>query len=179
MASAFTIKFNGRAAQIITDLSVSLPFNPQSPPNPPPPTIATKALWDTGATKSVISQDLVKSLNLTATGATNFNHAGGKSVSPTYVVHFFLPNRVLIAGVIVTEFPAPGTFGAIIGMDVIGLGDFSMTNVANQTWMSFRTPSMVAIDYVAEHNRAMYAGVSRNAPCPCGSGTKYKHCHGK
>ncbi|MGZ3250587.1 MAG: SEC-C metal-binding domain-containing protein, partial [Croceibacterium sp.] len=25
-----------------------------------------------------------------------------------------------------------------------------------------------------------YAGmdVSRNAPCPCGSGNKYKHCHG-
>jgi preprotein translocase subunit SecA len=21
-------------------------------------------------------------------------------------------------------------------------------------------------------------GLSRNAPCPCGSGTKYKHCHG-
>ncbi|HEX4507905.1 MAG TPA: preprotein translocase subunit SecA [Alphaproteobacteria bacterium] len=23
-----------------------------------------------------------------------------------------------------------------------------------------------------------FAGVSRNAPCPCGSGKKYKHCHG-
>jgi preprotein translocase subunit SecA len=21
--------------------------------------------------------------------------------------------------------------------------------------------------------------VSRNAPCPCGSGKKYKHCHGQ
>jgi preprotein translocase subunit SecA len=26
---------------------------------------------------------------------------------------------------------------------------------------------------------AEWAGrVSRNAPCPCGSGQKYKHCHG-
>jgi preprotein translocase subunit SecA len=23
-----------------------------------------------------------------------------------------------------------------------------------------------------------FAGVPRNAPCPCGSGKKYKHCHG-
>jgi preprotein translocase subunit SecA len=23
------------------------------------------------------------------------------------------------------------------------------------------------------------APVSRNAPCPCGSGRKYKHCHGQ
>ena len=27
---------------------------------------------------------------------------------------------------------------------------------------------------------ATWAGnVSRNAPCPCGSGQKYKHCHGQ
>ena len=24
-----------------------------------------------------------------------------------------------------------------------------------------------------------WAGTPRNAPCPCGSGKKYKHCHGK
>jgi preprotein translocase subunit SecA len=24
-----------------------------------------------------------------------------------------------------------------------------------------------------------YAGVGRNAPCPCGSGKKYKMCHGR
>jgi preprotein translocase subunit SecA len=23
------------------------------------------------------------------------------------------------------------------------------------------------------------APISRNAPCPCGSGQKYKHCHGQ
>jgi preprotein translocase subunit SecA len=24
-----------------------------------------------------------------------------------------------------------------------------------------------------------WSATSRNAPCPCGSGKKYKHCHGK
>jgi len=24
-----------------------------------------------------------------------------------------------------------------------------------------------------------FAGVGRNEPCPCGSGKKFKHCHGK
>jgi preprotein translocase subunit SecA len=28
-------------------------------------------------------------------------------------------------------------------------------------------------------NAAAYAGVGRNDPCPCGSGKKYKQCHGK
>ncbi|MBM4015540.1 MAG: hypothetical protein FJ293_11340, partial [Planctomycetes bacterium] len=26
---------------------------------------------------------------------------------------------------------------------------------------------------------AQYAGVGRNDPCPCGSGQKFKKCHGK
>ena len=26
---------------------------------------------------------------------------------------------------------------------------------------------------------ATWGKVARNAPCPCGSGKKYKHCHGK
>ena len=29
-----------------------------------------------------------------------------------------------------------------------------------------------------EDDPAAWGRVSRNAPCPCGSGKKYKHCHG-
>jgi preprotein translocase subunit SecA len=37
-------------------------------------------------------------------------------------------------------------------------------------------PAMAGADAGADP----FAGgeVSRNAPCPCGSGKKYKHCHG-
>ena len=28
------------------------------------------------------------------------------------------------------------------------------------------------------HNPATWGKVGRNEPCPCGSGKKYKHCHG-
>jgi len=69
-------------------------------------------------------------------------------------------------------------FDAIVGMDIIGLGDFSVTNVAGMTCVSFRTPSCVVVDYVTEFNRLQFAGVGRNDPCPCGSGKKYKKCHG-
>jgi preprotein translocase subunit SecA len=33
-------------------------------------------------------------------------------------------------------------------------------------------------DVTEEEGRAEWANVSRNASCPCGSGKKYKHCHG-
>lgn len=100
-------------------------------------------------------------------------------MSPTHVVNFYLPNKVAIVGVLVTEFPGAGGFGAIIGMDVITMGDFAITNVAKKTWMSFRIPSTAAVDYVAEHNKALYAQVPRNAPCQCRSGETFKRCHGQ
>jgi len=42
-------------------------------------------------------------------------------------------------------------------------------------------PSIQGADYPAgvdPNDPATWAGVSRNQPCPCGSGQKYKHCHG-
>ena len=30
-----------------------------------------------------------------------------------------------------------------------------------------------------ESGNVVEAPISRNAPCPCGSGKKYKHCHGQ
>ena len=84
----------------------------------------------------------------------------------------------------VTECEETAQFGVIVGMDVIARGDLSLTNVANQTWMSFRVPSVQGIDYVQEWNRLQFAGVGRNAPCPCGKTdangkpVKFKRCHG-
>jgi preprotein translocase subunit SecA len=36
-----------------------------------------------------------------------------------------------------------------------------------------------ASDAVDPNQPATWGKISRNAPCPCGSGKKYKHCHGK
>ena len=181
---ALTIKANGRLNRILTDISVSAAYDPSAPPTPAPNQIAAKALWDTGATRSVISKELVKTLGLIAVGKTNVSHGGGDGEDkdvPTYLVNIQLPNKVGFAGVLVTEFPPPkdGSFNIIVGMDIIGIGDLAITNVSGKTWMSFRTPSSEAIDYVADINRSSgYSGVGRNAPCPCGSGKKYKKCHG-
>jgi Aspartyl protease len=182
---AVTIKFKGRAGKLITPIAVSQAFNPARPPQPLPHRVETSALWDTGATGSVISTDLAKSLGLVPVGRANVKHAGGSSASPTYLVSFTLPNQVTVAGNLVTEFPSlPGDFSVIIGMDVITFGDFSVTNVGGETWMSFRVPSCVAIDYVAEAQRLQFAGVGRNDPCPCGKEDgagkriKFKRCHG-
>ena len=38
-------------------------------------------------------------------------------------------------------------FGMLIGMDIITLGDFAITNLNGQTVMSFRLPSSGRIDF--------------------------------
>jgi hypothetical protein len=179
------MRSTGIARQLISEVHVLPAFDPAKPPDPLPPSIKTTALWDTGATRSVLSSDLAQRLALPIVGTTKVSHAGGVGASPTYLVNFILPNKVVVAGVIVTEFPAfSGSFEAIIGMDIITQGDFSLTHMAGRSCMSFRIPSCEEIDYVAAANRINFAGVGRNDPCPCGKRradggpVKFKHCHG-
>lgn len=175
---AFTIKHTGITNRIVTDIAISEAFDPTNPPIHSPRTHKTAALWDTGATASVITEATAIALGLIASGSAYINHAGGSSLCKTYLTNFFLPNKVCVAGVMVFECPdIAGHFGAIVGMDIISQGDFSITNHKGQTWMTFRTPSISAMDYVIEANKIRFAGVGRNDTCPCGSGKKYKHCH--
>jgi hypothetical protein len=153
---AFSQKYPGITNRIVSPVGVTPAFDPKDYPDGNIPFNVTdkKALWDTGATGSVLTTATVKELNLTPVGVTTVNHAGGSSQSNTYLVNFYLPNRVAIAGVLVTECDdIAGSFGAIIGMDIIAKGDFSITNVDKKTLVSFRVPSMRSIDYVEEHKR--------------------------
>ena len=175
---ALTLKASGRLDRIITDISVTPSFDPKNPPDPPHAQLSTKALWDTGASKSVLSTDFVKKLGIKPVGTSQVHHGDGTSTRNTYMVNFYLPNGVCVAGVLATEFPASHNhFDVLVGMDVICFGDLAISNVGGQTWMSFRTPSCEAVDYVVQANKLAFAGVGRNDPCPCGSGKKFKQCH--
>ena len=97
-----------------------------------------------------------------------------------------LPNNVGIAYVEVTEGDLMGE-DVLIGMDIITRGDFAITNVGGKTTFSFRIPSVETIDYCKQGNQPSVPQKpivktkqpGRNDPCPCGSGKKYKNCHGK
>ena len=181
---AFTVRANGIWDRVVTDVGVCEAYDPASAPAPLPRIQSAKAIWDTGANRSVISSSIAESLGLPSAGEVEVCHAGGKDVSPTYVVNFKLPNGVMIAGALVTH--APLTIcDVLIGMDVIALGDMSLSNANRKSCMSFRTPSIGGSDYVAEHNSYLKAHVGRNEACPCGkkkpdgSAVKFKDCHGK
>lgn len=183
---AFTVKYTGITNRLITEIGLRPAHDPSVPFSNLPPLYKTGALWDTGATASVITQNTAQAMKLTPVGSTLVNHAGGTSPSRTYLVNITLPNNVNVAGVLVTEcHDVAGNFGAIIGMDIIAKGDFSLTCADGKSTMSFRIPSISEMDYVKEADRITYAGIGRNDPCPCGAKgndgkpLKFKFCHGR
>ena len=106
------------------------------------------ALWDTGATNSCISMDVVNTLGLVMTGKIPMQTPSGDGVRNTYLVDITLPNDVQINDLMVcdSEIGAQG-IGMLIGMDIITRGDFLVTN-DQRTVFSFRFPSESLPDFV-------------------------------
>ncbi|GAI99903.1 unnamed protein product, partial [marine sediment metagenome] len=148
-----------------------------------PKILTIRALWDTGATNCIIAPDIVKKLGLKPVTFTNVMHGGGiEENKPVYKINIYLPNSVYIPFINATEGIINGQFDLIIGMDIITLGDFAISNINNQSVVTFRVPSMRETDYVAESKIRITEPImvdkmpGRNDPCLCGSGKKYKNC---
>lgn len=104
-------------------------------------------IWDTGATGTVVSSEVVRVCGLKQTGKTKVKTANDEMLTNAYLVDVWLPNGVLFHDVKVTEGILSDGLGVLIGMDIINCGDFSITNVNSRTMMSFRVPSLKCIDY--------------------------------
>lgn len=145
-SSAFTVKSSGGLLRVlITDVYVHIPGGINH--------TAIKAIWDTGASGSAITKKVAQQLGLVPTGMAQVNTANGIATQNTYTIDIGLPNKVIIQGIIATEIDALAAgCDALIGMDVITLGDFSITNHNGSTCMSFRVPSGHEIDYVKNLN---------------------------
>lgn len=109
------------------------------------------ALWDTGASKSCISKKIVDYLHLIPVGKTSISTANGISDVNTYFVNVGLPNGVMIPNVLVSCADLGDNLDALIGMDIISYGDFSITNFNGRTTFSFRIPSIEEIDFTNKH----------------------------
>jgi predicted aspartyl protease len=182
----FTKTFDIITKVIITDCGISLPFDPKFQPNfRPPKKVSFSALWDTGATNSVISQNVVDALNLKSTGKVKSFHASGQSFVNTFNVNAYLPNHIVFNNLTVSIGILNG-FDILIGMDMISKGDFSITNFNNKTCFSFRIPSLFHTDFVKDKcnnvpipKLPIITNQNPNDKCQCGSGKKFKHCCGK
>ena len=187
---AFSARRKGLANVLKTPVFVAPPDFAPGEGWHPGPVDARKyvAIWDTGATGTVISQKIVDDFNLPPIGQCEVHTASGLDRTERYLISLGLPNQVFIATIPVIRGCVSTHDDVLIGMDVMALGDFAVTNHKGKTQFSFRMPSVGPIDFVAQnhvHTRLSaspsYTGpkVGRNDPCPCGSGKKYKKCCGR
>ena len=167
-AHCFTVNADRRLHALTTNAKVNSSINPDE-------SISYKAnaIWDTGATASVITQQIVETCGLKPVGMTRTLTANGERDCQVYLINVTLPNNVIFNNLRVTcgDLCANGP-DMLIGMDIIGHGDFAVTGHGGKTTFSFRLPSMDRIDF----NQSEKKQLGRNDPCPCGSGKKLKSC---
>ena len=139
--------------------------------HPQPKASDFTAIWDTGATASVITQAVVDACGLQPTGMVQVRGVHGVAQSETFLVNIYLPNLVVFPGLRVTRGELAGA-DILIGMDVINRGDFAVTNLGGRTMFSFRYPSLAHIDFVDEHNKTQARSASQARRSNLASGSK-------
>lgn len=82
--------------------------------------------------------------------------AHGVKTVEVFLVNLRLPNGVTFHTIHATLGDLPHGSHVLIGMDVVGQGDFAVTNEGGQTWFSYRIPAQAHIDYVAVHNKKLH-----------------------
>lgn len=174
---SFTTRFSGRSNKLYNEILVKTDTKDMK----------AVALWDTGATRTCVSDKVASALNLIPIGQSKIQTAGGESIVNAYCISLVLPNNVTIKDVMVTgsDIGKQG-LDVLIGMDIIGLGDFAVSSHNGITQFSFRIPSLCDADFASNSadgfkQMPIVKGkkIQPNDKCPCGSGLKYKQCCGK
>ena len=135
---AFRTVYSGVVRELITDVTIALPSSTH-------PGFSKEfknflALWDTGATHSVVTTNVINAVGLVPTGKATVKGVNSEDIVNTYIVDIGLPNRVLFPNVNVSEGLLLGHYDVIVGMDIIQAGDFSIANANGITTFSYCCP---------------------------------------
>lgn len=142
---SFTIKASTIHNRLVSTCWVYESWTPEDG-SPQPPRKQYNALWDTGATNSMVTKRVVEDLGLDPEGYSNVFHVGGAAEDvPHYFVNLVLLTEVHFPSVSVAEGILLGN-DVLIGMDIINRGDFAVSNRNGATSFSFRIPSVEDFD---------------------------------
>ena len=132
---AFRTEYNGIVRALRTKVTL---FAVSAPP--PNKILVVDAIWDTGATDSVITPDIAQQLSLFGVDTVNIEGVNSEGPAQVSLVHIGLPNNVLVPSRRVTIAKIGGGADMLIGMDIISRGDFLICNADNKTSFSFVMP---------------------------------------
>jgi predicted aspartyl protease len=151
MYYAFEENYSIRTETLISEVEVY-----PDPTNDPGKFAKIRAKWDTGATHTVISLALKEMLNLIPIDSEVVSGVGGRQAIDVVRLAIKLPNDVFIASkhIGVLNINSAHNIDILIGMDIIQLGDFHISNADGKTRFSVVIPPLPeSFSLVAEANR--------------------------
>jgi predicted aspartyl protease len=101
----------------------------------------TLAVWDTGATVSFISRQIATQLSLAPSDFEPVIGMNGEQMGGLVYLSMKLPNGLIIPDKRVLVCDLPSSVNVLIGMDIIQIGDFHISNGEGKTVFSFVIPS--------------------------------------
>lgn len=144
--SVFNKRFSCQVNAILTNCYVTPSYGNNLNHTKIPWCEVRNILWDTGATNTIISPNVVKALGLQSYEKCQMEGVGGIVDTMIYEVNIFKSNGIafrnnqVLCGDITD-------YDVVIGMDIIGKGDFAITNENEETWFSFRYPSLRHLEF--------------------------------
>jgi hypothetical protein len=128
----FTLTEKEHQHEIKTPLQVCNPMSDKS--------IQCDAIWDTGATNSMIAENVARKLLLRPTGKTTVAGVHGISSANCYTVMIKFGNGTELKDVKVSEASNVGGFGLLVGMDIIGKGRLCVDGMSDTLSVTFELP---------------------------------------
>jgi hypothetical protein len=113
--------------------------------------LSARVMWDTGSIITCISKRFAELLQLRRIESRQLTSIHGSETSNVYMLDIVLPDYVTIQNILASEIPNSADFDVIIGMNIIGLGNFAISNDKGKTLFSFRLPALnIPIDFSKE-----------------------------
>jgi DNA-binding protein len=137
----FRICYNHIVRELVTDAAVKLPAILAE--DDELLWIKVKAVWDTGATQTVITSRIAQRMKLKATGKAIVFGVNSETIVNRYMVDIQLPNKIKLYTfeVLESNLNSPD-IDLLVGMDIIQKGDFLISNAKGKTTFSFCIPPL-------------------------------------
>lgn len=99
------------------------------------------AIWDTGATSSMISASMARKLQLVPIGTVQIAGVHGIQNTKCYFIDIIFQNGFTIENIKVSEGSNFGGFDLLIGMDIIGRGVMLINGMDGNLKVQFQIPA--------------------------------------
>ena len=144
---AFCVDYPGLARVLLSRVAIipKYPFQPEIAQQilANPLDLTFTAVWDTGATHSVITPNAINKLNLSGQiiRYTKVRGVNSESEQPVYIVGgIVLPNNIIFYNWELTESNIGDDADLLIGMDIISNGELTISRKEGKTKFCFSYP---------------------------------------